>query len=429
MTLMGTHTLSRGLLRGWAAVIGLVLSMTALTVAPARAAVSFVDVPPGTQFHTEIMWLAEQGISEGWSTPAGREFRPTTPINRDAMAAFLYRYAGEPAFNAPVPSPFIDIGPGDQFYKEVTWLHQRGITTGWLSEQGREFRPTTPINRDAMAAFLYRFEGEPAWREPTRSPFSDLRSGVQFYREMTWLASKGITTGWDQRTALPHYRPVTPINRDAMAAFLYRLEVTKTGPTIPPASNANADTPIVGAMPSTFDTSLRGGDYPEELMQNLQILQPCQTSLPYSTLGQRVASWGKTYWGEEAGSSELSMVFSSVGSAMAFMADARAHGYCEPIHEEAGGYVNYPTWHTTEYWRPSGPWDEALVVGQETRLADGQPDPDLPFGEQFLFARHGNKVTVVWSAAWYVPGIGDGAEEYFYQSNRARAQELLGSLG
>lgn len=40
----------------------------------------------------------------------------------------------------------------------------------------------------------------------------------QFYREITWLASTGISTGWPDGT----YRPVTPIARDAMAAFIYR---------------------------------------------------------------------------------------------------------------------------------------------------------------------------------------------------------------
>nr|WP_275451229.1 S-layer homology domain-containing protein [Arthrobacter sp. H14] len=35
---------------------------------------------------------------------------------------------------------------------------------------------------------------------------------------MMWAAGAGITTGWPDGT----YRPLEPINRDAMAAFLYR---------------------------------------------------------------------------------------------------------------------------------------------------------------------------------------------------------------
>ncbi len=396
---MERRPLARALKRGAALLLGATLALTTLAAAPARAAVTFTDVPQGTQFRTEILWLAERGISTGWDVGGGRrEYRPTQPINRDAMAAFLYRYAGEPAFPAPAVSPFDDIKPGDQFYKEVAWLAARGISEGWTVGSKKEFRPLAPIGRDAMAAFLYRFEGKPAYTAPTRSPFSDLNAQVQFYREMTWLAAKGITTGWDQVQALPQYRPVQPINRDAMAAFLYRLEVTKTGPRTPPAPDAASDKPIVGTMPAGFDRSLQGGDYPEELMSNLLILQPCSTALPYTTLDQRVASWGKDYWGEEAGSSEFSLVFSSVGAAMAFMADARAHGHCAPV---PNGYN--PEYYThSEYSRPYGPWDEALMVLQEERRFDGtQAYEDLPFGSYRLVARRGPNVVIVWLASWY----------------------------
>jgi hypothetical protein len=35
--------------------------------------------------------MAERGISAGWSEPTGQEFRPGINIERQAMAAFLYR--------------------------------------------------------------------------------------------------------------------------------------------------------------------------------------------------------------------------------------------------------------------------------------------------------------------------------------------------
>ncbi|MFP5360035.1 MAG: metallophosphoesterase, partial [Actinomycetes bacterium] len=57
------------------------------------AAPSFVDVE-GSEHAAAIGWLAAEGISTGWSTPSGQEFRPLAQIKRDAMAAFLYRYAG-----------------------------------------------------------------------------------------------------------------------------------------------------------------------------------------------------------------------------------------------------------------------------------------------------------------------------------------------
>jgi hypothetical protein len=73
------------------------------------------------------------------------------------MAAFLYRAAGSPAFTAPAVSPFADVSTGQQFYKEMAWLADQGISTGWVEANGTvTYRPLQSISRDAMAAFLYR---------------------------------------------------------------------------------------------------------------------------------------------------------------------------------------------------------------------------------------------------------------------------------
>jgi hypothetical protein len=52
-----------------------------------------VDVTStSTEFFTEITWLESTGITTGWSTPAGQEYRPLAYTKRDAMATFLYRF-------------------------------------------------------------------------------------------------------------------------------------------------------------------------------------------------------------------------------------------------------------------------------------------------------------------------------------------------
>ena len=74
-----------------------------------------------------------------------------------------------------------------------------------------------------MAAFLYRLAGKPNYTPPAVSPFADVSTTQQFYREMAWLADEWISTGWVDGNGVRTYRPLQPINRDAMAAFLYRL--------------------------------------------------------------------------------------------------------------------------------------------------------------------------------------------------------------
>jgi len=202
-------------------VLAVLLSLLTLgaTAPSAFADDAFTDVPPGTQFYDEMAWMKATGISTGW--PDGT-YRPWESVNRDAMAAFMYRLAGEPAFEAPAESPFTDITPTTQFYKEMAWMKATGISTGY--DDGT-YRPWQPVNRDAMAAFMYRLAGQPAFTPPATSPFTDITTTTQFYKEMSWMRATGISTGWPDGT----YRPLEPVLRDAMAAFMFRLDGWMSG--------------------------------------------------------------------------------------------------------------------------------------------------------------------------------------------------------
>ncbi len=186
---------------------------------PATPASPFLDVTPGVEHYHAMVWMSTSGLSEGWQVPGGYEYRPLAPVNRDAMAAFLYRQAGSPAVTLPATSPFTDMKPQQEHYTAVIWAYQQGITTGWRMADGtRQFRPVQPIARDAMAAFLYRFAGEPAYPMPSGSCFGDVSRSQLYAKEMCWMKSEGISQGWADGT----YRPLEPVKRDAMAAFLQR---------------------------------------------------------------------------------------------------------------------------------------------------------------------------------------------------------------
>ncbi|WP_129661578.1 S8 family serine peptidase [Rothia uropygialis] len=179
----------------------------------------FKDVPKDYVFHNEIAWLAEKNITTGW--PDGT-FRPMQPVQRDQMAAFLYRMAGSPQYTPPSTSPFKDVPTNHTFYKEISWLNQQGITKGWSDGT---FRPGSPVNRDQMAAFFYRMVGSPSYTPPATSPFKDVPTDYVFYREIAWMADQGITKGWDDGT----FRPMQPVQRDQMAAFLFRYNSKSFG--------------------------------------------------------------------------------------------------------------------------------------------------------------------------------------------------------
>ncbi|MDQ0209547.1 carboxypeptidase regulatory-like domain-containing protein [Arthrobacter bambusae] len=127
-------------------------------------------------------------------------------------------------FVPPAVSPFTDVSTSQPFYKEMAWMSEKGISTGWTVGGARYYRPLQSINRDAMAAFMYRLAGSPAYTPPAVSPFTDVSTNQPFYKEMAWMSEKGISTGWTVGGARS-YQPLQSINRDAMAAFMYRLSL------------------------------------------------------------------------------------------------------------------------------------------------------------------------------------------------------------
>ncbi len=174
----------------------------------------FNDVPDNLIFAHEINTLADHGVIRGWPD---RTFRPQIPVWRDAVIAYMYRIAGEPAYTAPRRSPFLDVDQSQPFYKEICWAQATGLTTGWKVRGGWEFRPFQPILRDAMATFLFRASGE-SLRGVNYNGFKDVNSSLIFEKEIKWMGSTGISRGWDDGT----YRPFNHTTRAELAAFLYR---------------------------------------------------------------------------------------------------------------------------------------------------------------------------------------------------------------
>ncbi|MCC5952946.1 MAG: S-layer homology domain-containing protein [Acidimicrobiia bacterium] len=123
---------------------------------------SFSDVPPGHPFAEEISWLVEQDITTGFGDGT---FRPTIAVSRQAMAAFLWRLAGQPHPHHACNDPFSDVPTDHPFAQPICWLIDTGTTTGFGDGT---FRPTIAVSRQATAAFLQRYEGWLADRCPDR---------------------------------------------------------------------------------------------------------------------------------------------------------------------------------------------------------------------------------------------------------------------
>jgi hypothetical protein len=110
----------------------------------------FSDVPPTHPFADAIAWAAEEDLVAGF--PDGT-FRPGGSVSRQALAAWLWRQAGEPAPGGD--PPFVDVPASHPFADAIAWLAEAGITEGFADGT---FRPSQSITRQAVAAWVCRAE-------------------------------------------------------------------------------------------------------------------------------------------------------------------------------------------------------------------------------------------------------------------------------
>lgn len=168
------------------------------------------DVPAFSLFVPEISFMVATGLSTGYRDGT---WRPTSPMTRSAMAAFLWREAGSPP--GPFPAEqFSDIDAHTPFKTAIEWMVSTGATTGYSDGT---FRPTATVSRMAMTAFLWRLSGSP--QGPFRDPgYSDVDDDHPFVTAIEWASAEGIVDGYDDGT----FGGARPTTRQAMAAFIHR---------------------------------------------------------------------------------------------------------------------------------------------------------------------------------------------------------------
>jgi streptogramin lyase len=160
----------------------------------------FSDVSFQHPFYDEIDWMAGEEITTGYEDGT---YKPGAPVSRAAMSAFMYRLAQEPPFAPPLDPSFDDVPADHPFFLEIEWMNEEEITTGY---QDGTFKPAATVTRQSMAAFMYRLADEPSYTPG--STFSDVSSSHPFRHEIGWMAVSGVSTGYEDGTFRPS-APVT----------------------------------------------------------------------------------------------------------------------------------------------------------------------------------------------------------------------------
>ena len=111
---------------------------------------------------------------------------------------------------------------------EVTaWYHQytdyvvsRGLMRG--NNLGL-FDPSGTVTRATVVMTLWNYENKPVVNYATR--FTDVRDGQWYTEAIRWAAREGIVGGYDDGT----FRPDRAVNREELAAMIYRYEQYRGG--------------------------------------------------------------------------------------------------------------------------------------------------------------------------------------------------------
>lgn len=223
--------------------------------------------------YDDVNWLASTDITIGSgcddkSTKTKCKYNPQSPVNRGAMADFMYKFNGQVDrgdlntqkewFKKDIATYILRKvtanGKLGWRYYNILWLAKTGVTKGCSANKKgvpTKYCPKDTVNRGAMAEFMYKLIGspnsvskkidgqmatypDPNFKDPQddNKTLKNYESKVKYdkvllkfkktkpqrYWSVIWLIKYNITI-----TQHAKYNPSDPVNRGSMAQFLHRL--------------------------------------------------------------------------------------------------------------------------------------------------------------------------------------------------------------
>ncbi|QIM19275.1 hypothetical protein G7066_13150 [Leucobacter coleopterorum] len=192
-------------------------------------AVTFGTAP--TKISDRYQWYRngkaiKGATSASYKTTAADIRQKVTVTVKPYAAGWISGKGTTAAAKTVVSPPFIDVLYGHKFYTEISWMKSSGTSTGTRTAKGAVYAPKAAVSREAMAAFLYRLNAPKNYKAPAKSPFVDVQKGQPFYKEITWMYKSGLSTG-TMRDGQRFYDPKAAVSREAMAAFMFRMQKPK----------------------------------------------------------------------------------------------------------------------------------------------------------------------------------------------------------
>ena len=151
------------------------------------------DTSAGTPHSDDINFLADKGISTGY---ADGTYKPTGSMYRQDFAAFLYRLAGSPEYTpAASDNIFTDVTPATPHYKEILWAAKQGIIKGFADGTFKGLNLVN--RQDAAAFLYRAAGSPEFDASKAAKTFTDVNESTPHYKEVLWAANTVVSQDYD----------------------------------------------------------------------------------------------------------------------------------------------------------------------------------------------------------------------------------------
>ena len=165
------------------------LVLCAAMALPASAAGGYKDVPDDAWYAQAVADVSEKGYMNGVGYDL---FQPDTAVSRAGVVTALWRLEGSPTAGA---ASFADVGENAWYAAAVAWARESGIASG---DGKGAFHPDSPVTRQELAVFLYRYAEHKQWDEAQGALelYSDAGAVSSWAKEgMSYAGGMGLIQG------------------------------------------------------------------------------------------------------------------------------------------------------------------------------------------------------------------------------------------
>ena len=187
----------------------------------------YSDVTSDRWFFGAVSYVLENKLMDGLTADT---FGPSEDMTRAVLVEALYRLAGSPDVTGE--NPFSDVADDASYKNAVIWASENDIVGGYADGT---FKPEDSVQRQQIAAILYRYAGSPDADAVDMSVYADADS-VQAYAAgaMNWAIANSLIKGDNNGNLTPR----ATATRAQVATILQAFA------PIAPEAPANTEAPV-----------------------------------------------------------------------------------------------------------------------------------------------------------------------------------------